>query len=165
MRFRLKKLVKHGLQLKMISVFIGLACISGCFQLILVNRSLVQLVRDSKLVDTGLADRLPAILTNNFLWTLAVLVPLMGWVGLLMTQRIAGPVYRFEKYLDSFAAGEDLPPCKIRKGDELQELCDRLNKALDRARVLQATGQGSALEAKAEAEAEEASESSEEVAA
>ncbi len=132
MRLRIKKLVKHDLQLKMVGVFLGLACICGFFQLLLVNRSLIGLLKDTRLDDPAILSRLPGILTSNFLITLAVLVPLMGYVGILMTQRIAGPVYRFEKYLDGLLAGEESRLCTIRKGDELQDLCDKINAVAGR---------------------------------
>ena len=126
MRQRNKKLIKRGLQLKMIIVFVSLACISGCFQLILVNRSVIELMQDAEMGEGTLADRLPGIMAENLLWTLALLVPLMAYIGLVVTNRIAGPVYVFERYLDRLLGGETVGPCRLRRTDELKELAERL---------------------------------------
>ena len=48
---------------------------------------------------------------------------------MLVTFRIAGPIYRFEQYLAGIAEGRQLGPCRIREGDELVELCARINEA------------------------------------
>jgi signal transduction histidine kinase len=138
MKARRQRLIKSGLQLRLIAVFLGLAAISGALQVILINRSILSLARHNVVRDDALLKALPDILTSNLLLTLGFLVPLMGYVGLLLTQRIAGPIYRYERYLDSVVAGEHRGPCKIRKGDELQDLCDRINRVtaeLDRARA------------------------------
>jgi signal peptidase II len=50
--------------------------------------------------------------------------------GILITHRIAGPIYKFERYLESIARGEEQGDCKLRKGDELHDLCERLNTAV-----------------------------------
>ena len=56
-------------------------------------------------------------------------LPLTFCIGVLVTFRIAGPVYRFEQYLKQVSRGEQLGPCKIRDGDEFQGLCDLINEA------------------------------------
>jgi hypothetical protein len=66
--------------------------------------------------------------------TLCVLLPLAFAVGVAVTFRVAGPIYRFEQHLRVVAEGRDPGPCKIRKGDELQDFCDVLNAALGRMR-------------------------------
>jgi signal transduction histidine kinase len=64
-----------------------------------------------------------------------VLLPTMLVVGILVTHRIAGPVYRFEQYLGALARGENPGPCHIRRGDELQELCQQINAAFETLRA------------------------------
>ena len=65
--------------------------------------------------------------------SLAIVLPAVISVGILLTFRIAGPIYRFEEYLKAVARGENVGPCKIRKGDQLQPLCDAINAATDAA--------------------------------
>ena len=141
MRFRKKKLINTGLQLKLIAVFLFLSCISALFQVILLNRSVMSL---SSLMETDgdiLLAELPGLLFSNMIMTLGVLLPMMLLVGILVTHRVAGPIYRFEQHLGAIARGEDPGICRIRKGDELQELCTILNDAVA---TLKANGESKA---------------------
>ena len=61
----------------------------------------------------------------------SVLLPLMLVVGVLVTHRVAGPIYRFEQHLGAIARGEDPGVCRIRKTDELHDLCRIINEAVD----------------------------------
>jgi hypothetical protein len=134
MHARRRKLIKTKLQLKLIGVFVGLACVSALIQTLLVNHSLLALLGSPEQGASALRVDLPRLLLGNLALSLGLLVPAMGFVGLLVTHRIAGPVYRFEQHLSAYARGEDPGPCKIRPGDELQELCTIINLALERAR-------------------------------
>lgn len=135
-RRRKKKLVKSRLQLHLIAVFSSLACLSSLFQVLVLNRSIVALAERSGDSPGALAGEMPTILFGNLALTLAVLLPLMLVVGVLVTHRIAGPVFRFEEHLGAIARGEDPGICRIRKGDELHELCDAINAAVQRLRVV-----------------------------
>lgn len=151
MRQRTKKLIKRSLQLKMVAVFVGMACISGCFQVILVNRSVIELMSTAEGGQLSLVDQLPGVLAENLLWTIALLVPLMGYVGLVVTQRVAGPIYVFERYLDRLLAGERMGPCRLRKADELKDLAERLTRVAERLGALDEGERLAATEASADA--------------
>jgi len=58
-----------------------------------------------------------------------VFLPLTFFVGILSTFRVAGPLYRFEKFLESLQRGERPPDFRLRKGDELHDLAELLNQA------------------------------------
>jgi signal transduction histidine kinase len=96
-------------------------------------------------------DALPGILSEILIFTFGLVMPLIFAVGVLITHRIAGPVYRFEQYLGQVARGEEVGPCRIRSGDELQDLCDVIN---DATAALQAS-QGRAVHVDAAGESEE----------
>ena len=132
-RARTKKLINKGLQRKLIAVFVGIATYCSLFQVYLLNRSLVQ-VADR--VDAGpeFLDGLSTVLQDNLAVTLCVLVPTMWAFGVIVTHRIAGPLYRLEQHLAAIAAGEDPGPCTLRKFDELGEFCETMNAAVDRLR-------------------------------
>ena len=76
----------------------------------------------------GPTGRVPLPL-EILLVSFGMLLPLTIAVGILVTFRIAGPVYRFEKYLKQVIDGEEVGPCRIRDGDEFQELCELINQA------------------------------------
>jgi len=131
-KIRKQKLIKTSLQLRLTLVFLTLAFIAALFQVILLNRSILSM--SARMPSDGdiLLTQLPEVLGHNLLMTVLVLVPVMIGVGILVTHRVAGPVYRFEQYLGQIARGEDVGPCVLRDGDELQELCDKLNEAVAR---------------------------------
>ena len=135
---RRKKLIKPALQLKLTFVFFFIGGISLLVQAIMLSRALSQLAGRFPNQELRLLEEVPALVSSNLLVTLAILVPLFLVVGVLLTFRIAGPVYRFEQYLGEVAEGRDPGPCRIRKGDELQDLCTVLNQALTRLRTDQA---------------------------
>ncbi len=124
---RSRKLVHPSFQLRLIGVFIALGCLGALFQVLLMARTIAEVSAQAQAqqpVDvTGL-------LLQNIVLTLALLVPLMWVVGVVVTHRIAGPVYRFEKHLEDVAEGRTLADCSIRKGDEFQTLCERINVAV-----------------------------------
>jgi hypothetical protein len=125
---RTRKLVNSGLQLRLIGAFGGLAALACLFQVYLVHSTLMPAIRNSN----GPPDsaELYGVLISNVTITFVVLFPLMLVVGVLITHRVAGPIYRFEQHLGSIAKGENPGVCRIRQGDELQSLCDAINAAM-----------------------------------
>ena len=127
------RIIKAGLQLKLVGTFVGLACASSMFQVVVLNRSMMSLVRQSSDSVDHLLARVPGVLSNNILLTLGTLVPLMVVVGIIITHKIAGPAYAIEKYLREIAVGgRPSRPCTIRAGDELGSLCAAVNAAVSK---------------------------------
>jgi len=141
------KLIKPGLQLKITAMFLGVSATSLLLQYLLFSSQLANAA--STMPDGGavLLAMMPDLLIQVLFMSFAFLFPVMLCVGILTTFRIAGPVYRFERYLESVARGEEVGPCRIRRGDELWDLCDKINEATAALRHRQAA---------AEAEAEKA---------
>ena len=59
----------------------------------------------------------------------AVFLPLTLMVGVLSTFRIAGPLYRFEKFLLAVQNGENPGDFTLRSGDELKDLAALINSS------------------------------------
>ena len=127
---RKKKLIKSRLQLHLVAIFSSLACLSALFQVMVLNRSILVMAERTGETASHIASEIPGLLFGNLVITLAVLLPLMLVIGVLVTHRIAGPIYRFEQHLGAIARGEDPGLCRIRKGDELHELCAIINDAV-----------------------------------
>jgi hypothetical protein len=125
------KIIKPELQLKMICIFVGLSALGILLQSVLVAHRLSQLSADIPVGGQYIVDALPGLLTEIIIFTFGLVLPLIFAVGVLVTHRIAGPVYRFEQYLGQVVRGEDVGPCRIRKGDELQDLCIVINEAAE----------------------------------
>ena len=149
---RKRQLVKSRLQLKLILSLMGVACLATLFQIILVNRALSELGAQLPREGDLLLGAIPGIIRSSVMLTMAFLVPFMMGVGLVLTHRIAGPIYRFEQYLADVAAGKHKGACKIRQGDELQDLCDAINDAVS---ALESRNSDGEVEAEFDAEAEQ----------
>lgn len=60
-----------------------------------------------------------------------IFMAILYW-GVLISHRIAGPVYRIEKELDKIVKGDFSIRIKLRKKDELISIAEGINKILDR---------------------------------
>ncbi len=83
-------------------------------------------------LDRAIVYRLVAV--NIFMKLMVSYVLLLSAVGIglsiLVSHRIAGPIHRFEQVLDRMAKGELNQNFSIRKNDELQEVTQKFNIAL-----------------------------------
>jgi hypothetical protein len=130
-RFRL---IRPGLQLRLIGAFFGISALSLVLQYFVFLRVLSHAAE--KLPSDG-ALLLPAVHTDLLLvlgLSFGLLAPATFVIGVLVTHRVAGPLYRFETYLRQVLAGEMRAPCRLRHGDELNELCELINRATQSAR-------------------------------
>jgi hypothetical protein len=123
------KLIKPKLQMKLVGVFVGLSALGFLLQSLHVGLRLSELAANVPEGGTYLMAVMPELPLEILLVSFGMLLPLTIAVGILVTFRIAGPVYRFEKYLTSVIRGEEVGPCRIRKGDEFHELCELINQA------------------------------------
>jgi hypothetical protein len=123
------KLILPSLQLRLIVAFLSLAAITLLLQYLLVMRALAQVATELPHDGNLLVDSMGSILTQIFLISATVILPITFVVGMLATHRLAGPLYRFKMYLNSVVRGEKPADCKLRRGDELQDLCELINLA------------------------------------
>lgn len=123
------RLIQPRLQLKLVLTFLGMAMLAMTLQFLLLAASLVALAGDLPNDGVAMQQELP----ERLLWIIGlsfgVCLPLIFCVGVVITFRIAGPLYRFEKFLESVRKGEKPADCRLRKGDELQGLCTLINAA------------------------------------
>ncbi len=129
---RKKKLINKSLQLKMVAVFGIVGCTCALFQVVLVNFSLLEIARNATSGGDEILKAARGMMLENVLWTFFAMLPLMTCVGIIVTHRVAGPAYRMTEHCKSIAAGGEIGPCKIRDGDELQEMCAALNSMIER---------------------------------
>ncbi|MDA1264989.1 MAG: hypothetical protein O2816_07920 [Planctomycetota bacterium] len=126
---RRKKLIKPRLQLKLTLTFVGLSALSLLLQLVLFQAALsnaaLDLPNDSELLMSNTNDVVLRVVAISF----GVFLPLTFMVGILSTFRIAGPVYRFEQFLEAVRRGERPRDFRLRKGDELTGLAQLINDA------------------------------------
>ncbi len=132
-QLRTRKLIDKSLQLRLVGAFISVGCVAALFQVVLLNNSMLEL--SGELAKNGdiLLAKTPDLLTRCLLATLGLLIPALALVGILITHRIAGPAYRMRCYFQEIeASGKVTYKCRIRKHDELQGMCNLVNKAVER---------------------------------
>jgi hypothetical protein len=64
---------------------------------------------------------------------LPLVLAILGFIALIYSHRVAGPLFRLRKSLDTLAEGKDVPSFKFRTYDEFKELSvsfERLRKSL-----------------------------------
>jgi hypothetical protein len=128
---RRNKLPKPSLQLRLTLTFMGTLVLSILLQLMLTRSSMLRMAVDLPHDGAILLQEINSIQGTTLLLCFLVLLPVCFVVGVLSTFGIAGPIYRFEDHLRRLARGEDPGPCRIRKGDRLQDFCDLLNLATE----------------------------------
>lgn len=136
---RRKNLICPKLQLKMALVFVAT---SACF-LALMGYLCAWLLTGESFASPSEAarvqERVFPILIQAFVISMAVLIPATLIVGILATFLVAGPLYRFEQFLNAVRRGENPPDCRLRKGDELHDFCELLNEVTQPLRTARDT--------------------------
>lgn len=126
---RTKKLIEPRIQMRFALIFLTTAALAVLVQALVVSYLMMatadRLPNDGALLKSHLLD----VLASGLGVTMLLLVPLTIVVGITATHKIVGPLYRFRIYLTQLAAGERPAPCSIRQDDELQDLCELLNRA------------------------------------
>ncbi len=87
-------------------------------------------VMGSKLANVYPQGRLVAIVKSvniQILLSLLLLTPLVVLIGIMLSHRIAGPIYRMERFLEGIANGDITRFITLRKRDELKSLADGIN--------------------------------------
>ena len=130
-RKRKTKLIQPRLQLKLVASFLGISALALLLQFLVFGMRLSQAA--SIMPDGGayLTAYKSKLLLETLTFSFGLLLPLSFAVGILITFRIAGPVHRLEDHLRRIARGEEVGRCTLRKGDDLQSLCERVNEAVE----------------------------------
>lgn len=132
------KLILPRLQLTLVGWFLTISVVGLLLQFALLGAFVTKLAAGLPEGGARVAEQGMEMLLAALLVSLLLIVPVTIGVGILTTFKIAGPIYRFERYFEELARGEYNGPCSIRKGDALQETCDKLNAAVAALRAAQA---------------------------
>lgn len=68
------------------------------------------------------------------LFRLALVTPVVIFICLILSNRIAGPIYHIQRYLKRITAGKYDINLKLRKHDELQDVAEAINDLVSRLR-------------------------------
>jgi hypothetical protein len=121
-------LINRKMQLRLTFKFIALT-VSFCLVIgILVYHTIWPVV--SGFVPLALINQLKGLIFYRlFYFSIPLLILIMGCC-IVFTHKIAGPIYNMENKLEQLLAGTTPPLIVLRKGDELQELADKLNSTI-----------------------------------
>jgi hypothetical protein len=122
------KLIKPSLQLKLTAIFVAISALSLLLQAVLFMNSITRVALDLPHDGFAMMNQTGGLLRDVMLTSFLVFLPLTFAVGVLSTFRIAGPIYRFEMFLNQVRRGEKPADCSLRKGDNLQDFCQLLNE-------------------------------------
>jgi len=140
---RKKKLIKPRLQLRLVAIFLCAAGLAVQVEAILIALTMTRLARGLPNDGSTVLEQMPEFVRTNLLLTFLLLAPLMFGVGIVATFKIAGPLHNFEQFLRAVRDGQQVEPCRIRKGDELQDMCTLLNEVTAPLRERTAAKSGS----------------------
>ncbi|MCG8619447.1 MAG: HAMP domain-containing protein [Desulfobacterales bacterium] len=127
--------IKKEFQTRFIAKFFSILILSGVISIGLTlfntSDSLTTTYMNSKLViqNTSFAI-MPSVIYTTLITTVLVGIVVIG-VTLLVSHKIAGPMYRFELDIKRVTEGDLKSRIHIRKGDQFQELANSLNAMID----------------------------------
>ena len=128
---RRRKLIKARLQLRLVGAFAGLAALAMLLQFLVLGYLMTTAAAEIEGGGGELAAAVPGALLVVLGFSALILLPCFVGLGVIFTFRIAGPVHRFEQFLDNVAAGQQIGPCRIRDADDLHSLCEAINRATE----------------------------------
>ena len=127
--------IDRAFQTEFVLKFCGLVILgSALFGILLYlfsKNALTTSFENSRLVIKSTSDYIfPGLLLGGLITAIITAIS-ASIVVILMTHRIAGPMYRFEKYIKEVGSGKLCPDLRIRKKDQFQNMVDALNKMTD----------------------------------
>lgn len=67
----------------------------------------------------------------RMLLTVLLMTPVVAIIGIYLSHKIAGPIVRMERFLDTIASGDFRSRIVLRQGDELTGLANAMNRLQD----------------------------------
>ena len=134
-RKRTIKLPMPGFQLRLIAWFGALSALALLAQFLLLSSLLTRFAHEMPEGGAYLYEHRGELLFQSLVFSFGMLLPITVLIGIRATFKWAGPLYRYHQHLREVAAGTATGPCRVRAGDDLQELCTLINAAIDTTRA------------------------------
>lgn len=135
---RKQYLISRRFQLKYVGLILALMFLTAALCSYVVYYS-TMLLMGEKLANVYPQGRLMAIVNAvNFriLLSMVFISPMIVVIGILLSHKIAGPVFRMEKVLDNMSKGDLRANIVLRKGDEMATLAEAINKVTDSIKLV-----------------------------
>lgn len=130
---RKQYIVAAKFQLRYVGLILALVFLTGILCSYVVYYTSMLLLGD-KLANVYPQGRLISIVNMvnvRILLSLLLITPLVVVIGIYASHKIAGPIYRIEKFLKGMASGELAEPLTLRKNDELVSLAEGINNVAE----------------------------------
>jgi len=129
---RRKKLIDRRFQYR--SIAIWLTVVLAGFLAFAAGLALfywISSARGDELMSQTIASRvqiiLPPLLANDLLIMIIAIV-----VGIFVTHRVAGPIYRMQSDIERALSGGSHARVRLRRGDAFPELAEKVNELIER---------------------------------
>lgn len=133
-KYRRKQyLVAKKFQLKYIGLILLLVFLTVAMCSYVIYYTMMLTMGD-KLANVYPQGRLMSIVNMvNFriLLSMLLMAPLIVIIGIFASHKIAGPIFRIEKFLGAMADGDFSSPVSLRRNDELISLANGINRVVD----------------------------------
>ncbi len=90
--------------------------------------------RQALATDAARLERFQRTMLFTLVGVLALLVLALGAAGIVVTHKVAGPLFKMKRHLADIAAGNFATPGSLRKGDELVDFFQALRDMIDSLR-------------------------------
>ncbi|OGS04177.1 MAG: hypothetical protein A3G41_07395 [Elusimicrobia bacterium RIFCSPLOWO2_12_FULL_59_9] len=124
-------LIKETLQLKYVGLVFGFVLIAVLVVGIDLYWTMINIISRELPGAEPLLDKVQGVLLVKVILYLGICF----LMSLIVSHRIAGPVYRFEKSAQSVATGDLTHRVSLRTGDELGELQDEFNRMVESLQI------------------------------
>ncbi len=121
-------LINQKMQLRITLKYLFIVLLSSILTGLLVYATIWPLV--TAYVPYTLVNQLQTQILVRLSGYSILLIPLLIISCVILTHRIAGPIYNMEQKLDKLIQGEDVDLIMTRKGDEFKDLVEKLNELI-----------------------------------
>ncbi|MBF0118244.1 MAG: hypothetical protein HQK79_05365 [Desulfobacterales bacterium] len=122
--FLINKKMQLKITIKYIFLFLFYSIFLGIIFFVIIWPEILNYVPHSLIND----------ISHNLILTLLIFALPLFFTAIIfciiLTHKIAGPLHQIENKLDKLIKGEEVDLIRLRKGDELTELANKLNKLL-----------------------------------
>jgi len=126
-------LVEKRFQLKFAGMIIAFMFFVAVFSSLIIYYN-IWMILGEKLANVYPQGRLEAILKTanyNLFIRILMITPLVFFLAIVLSHRIAGPIQRFKLTLDEVIKGDYSKRLHLRKTDELKDAADSVNKLIE----------------------------------
>jgi len=130
--------IARKFQTKYVGLFLIFMFLTGALCSYIIYYTIMVLLGE-KLANVYPQGRLIAIINTvnlRILLSLVLVTPLVVIISIFLSHKIAGPMFRMERFLTTMATGDFTQHITLRKGDELKTLAERINFFLDSIRPM-----------------------------